>query len=268
MKIQLVVLCSVFLEGVAGCGAEADKTRQDLWRPGDMGVAAASAAGSCSTSNCVGCCDGERCVPGNVRQRCGVAGVACRTCLFNQVCQMGFCTEPLCSAGSCAEGCCDVSGKCRAGTSDDACGAGGAACASCGGDQVCQAGVCTARGGSRYRVTLVSAIITGGRIDTCGTMELWGACDAYVILKVGGAQATSSVKANNNTPTWNEFMLEASETELTRGFDVEIRDDDPFGSVELGQCQQELTSNDLNSGTYVHACGGTVKELTWNIDPV
>ena len=263
----MLVVPGALMAVVGGCGANVRESPDDLWPSGDLGRGAEGAAEPCGPSNCVGCCREGTCVQGNEKQLCGVAGRTCRACMFDQVCLGGFCSEHPCSAASCAGGCCDVNGRCRAGTSGDACGAGGETCGSCGSDQVCLQGGCVPRGGSTYRVTLVSALITGGDRGTCGVMELWGACDPYVILKVGQSRATSSVKANNNAPVWDEFMLHANEADLTRGIDVEVRDHDPIGSAELGRCRPALTPTHLDQGRYVHPCGD-VKELTWQIDPV
>lgn len=53
-------------------------------------------------------------------------------------------TRPPCSASTC-EGCCDATGVCRIGTTNDACGAKGGACAVC--TSACMAGVCAVTGG-------------------------------------------------------------------------------------------------------------------------
>jgi hypothetical protein len=261
-SIFLVFLCVV----AGGCDGEEAPQQDGLWLFGDMmqNNGDGGGGGVCTSSNCVGCCSGNSCMPGTDKQMCGVGGTVCQTCMVNQTCQMGFCTEPPCTAANCSSGCCDANDKCRSGTSDDACGAGGGTCESCSSDNVCLSGKCTAKGGAMYKVTLVSASVTG----SCGIMELFTSCDPYVILKVGSAQATSSIKVDENNPSWNEYMLNGSEADLTQTFDVEVRDDDPIGSDEIGKCQGQISSSDLGNGQYVHECGENVHSLTWQIDPI
>jgi hypothetical protein len=45
----------------------------------------------CTTSSCSGCCDGNTCVPGNQRERCGTGGQGCRNCVFQQCKPGGVC---------------------------------------------------------------------------------------------------------------------------------------------------------------------------------
>ncbi len=88
----------------------------------------------CGPGNCGGCCDKSgACRNGGESDACGKQGGACDDCLAKgQGCSAGVCqgTPPTCGPGTCG-GCCDVNGKCVAGTGDAACGVGGQACAAC-----------------------------------------------------------------------------------------------------------------------------------------
>lgn len=54
-------------------------------------------------------------------------------------------SKPVCSASSCANGCCNASGDCVGGKETAACGAGGGQCTDCSGSgQVCSSGACAA----------------------------------------------------------------------------------------------------------------------------
>jgi len=117
-----------------------------------------------------------------------------------------------------------------------------------------------------YKVTVVSATVPGTSWLVCGFAEA-SECDLYVTLKVGKAQATSSIKVNTNSPVWNEYLLAATDTDLMSSFEVEVRDDDPIGSVQMGECTGSISSTNLSDGTYVHDCGD-VKQLTWQLDPI
>jgi len=259
--LLLALLCPV------GCGDDGGSS--DGWAFGDIFPPQPdyTTSGTCSTAGgCAGCCMGTTCMAGTDRQACGYGGVPCQTCQPSETCQMGFCTAPPCSASTCAAGCCDSAGKCQSGTTDQSCGTGGATCEACASDKVCSSNACTDKGPAMYKVTLESAKVTGSSWIVCGFAEL-SECDLYVTLKVGKAQATSSIKVDTNSPTWNEYMLTATGTDLTSSFEVEVRDDDPVGSVQIGSCTGSITSADLTAGTYVHDCGDA-KQVTWKLESI
>lgn len=94
--------------------------------------------GSCSESNCDGCCAGTECVSGRSRYTCGSGGLACVECSATNLCSAGQCVpdprlDPdsgmlLCS---CASGCCTADGGCAPGTQIEACGETRTTCAVC-----------------------------------------------------------------------------------------------------------------------------------------
>jgi hypothetical protein len=72
----------------------------------------------------------------------------------------GGATPPACGPKTCANGCCDATGKCVAGRTTDSCGHGGAACAPCGGCMLCNAsGACDVDPSSTWDVVCVSAVV-------------------------------------------------------------------------------------------------------------
>lgn len=197
---------------------------------------------------------------------CGFSGIPCQVCQTGSTCQMGICSAPKCDATSCSTGCCDSAGKCQQGNSDADCGTGGQTCQSCTSSEVCTNNSCTAKGPAMYKVTLVSAKVTGSSWVVCGFAEL-SECDLYVNLKVGKASAQSSIKDNTNNPVWNEFMLAATEADLVKSFEVEVRDDDPIGSVQIGSCTPSVSTTDLAAGTHVSDCGDA-KQVTWSFTKI
>jgi hypothetical protein len=117
-----------------------------------------------------------------------------------------------------------------------------------------------------YKVTLVSASMDGTSWTACGWTEL-SQCDLYVILTVGNATATSTVKENNNNPTWNEFMLAATKDNILNDLKVEVRDDEPIGSEQIAECTPAITESDLSAGQHVSDCGD-VHKLTWQFQGI
>lgn len=100
----------------------------------------------CPTNLCKGCCDGIKCLAGNIKTACGAQGAACADCTITHNCKFGQCSAGKCTKvnqpaghacpggkcreGSCCKGC--WSGNtCKAGTDTKSCGKGGIACASC-----------------------------------------------------------------------------------------------------------------------------------------
>jgi hypothetical protein len=206
-------------------------------------------------------------MPGSGTSACGYGGNTCNACNTGDECQGGICVPSAtkCDKQSCADGCCE-SGSCKQGNADSACGTGGDACKACGSDETCVGQTCTPKGPAMYKVTLVSAKVTGSAWIVCGFAEL-SACDLYVILKVGNATAQSSIKEDSQTPVWNEYLLTALETALTTSFEVEVRDDDPVGSVQIGSCTPKVTAAELAAGKLVTECEDA-KELTFSFQKI
>lgn len=91
---------------------------------------------ACSPANCSGCCDASgACQPGTSNGQCGSDGGQCRSCTSSGLqCSVpgGYCAfVPSCSSATCPNGCCDASGVCRDGRSDQACGTSGGTCSNC-----------------------------------------------------------------------------------------------------------------------------------------
>jgi len=221
----------------------------------------------CSPSTCSGCCQNNLCLPGTGTSACGYAGNPCNVCNSGDQCQGGVCVPatPVCDKQSCPSGCCE-NGSCKQGNADTACGTGADPCKAYGTDESCVGQTCTPKGPPMYKVTLVSAKVTGSAWIVCGFAEL-SDCDLYVILTVGNATAQSSVKVDTQNPVWNEYLLTALETSLTTNFEVEVRDDDPIGSVGIGSCTPKLTTTELAAGQLKVDCGDA-KELTFSFQKI
>lgn len=221
---------------------------------------------SCSPTSCPGCCRGASCMAGNGTGACGTGGNPCQTCTGDEMCQAGSCIPPKCDDTTCA-GCCGKSNACKPGSSAGACGSKGVPCETCDSDKICADGVCTIKGPTMYKVTLVSAKVTGAAWLVCGFAE-FSDCDLYLILKVGSASAQSTTLWNSQSPVWNEYLLTATETALIGSFNVEVRDDDsPLGSVQVGSCSPKVTSSQLSGGQLIVDCGDA-KSVTFSFQKI
>jgi len=265
MRFRLVTILTVGLVTLAGCGDEGSPSADGAFVWPDISYPDYS-SGSCAPGSCSGCCQQGVCMPGTTSAACGFSGIPCQVCQGTQSCQMGICKAPACDATSCASGCCDSSGTCQKGTEDTACGTGGQVCQTCTSSEICSNNQCGAKGPTMYKVTLVSAKVTGSSWVVCGFAEL-SECDLYVILKVGSGTAQSSIKDNTNSPSWNEFMLAATESDILKKFAVEVRDDDPIGSVQIGKCEPTITTADLQAGTHTSDCEDA-KQVTWSFQKI
>jgi hypothetical protein len=267
MRFRLISIIIGGLVALTGCGDDGSPVSDGgfVWPDGVSYPDYAS--GTCSPGACSGCCDATGlCVSGTSATACGFSGMTCQVCQSTETCKMGTCAPPPCDATSCATGCCDSSSVCQKGTEDTACGTGGQVCQTCTSAEVCSNSQCGAKGPALYKVTLVSAKITGSSWIVCGFAEL-SECDLYVILKVGNATSQSTIKDDNNNPAWNEFMLAASESDIVKKFEVEVRDDDPIGSVQIGECEPAITTADLQAGTHTSDCEDA-KQVTWSFQKI
>jgi hypothetical protein len=211
---------------------------------------------ACGPTSCSGCCQSGSCVAGTSTSACGTGGYSCDQCSSSQTCSSsGVCTAAACDSTSCASGCCDSSGACQGGTSTSACGTGGATCAACTSTQACSSGACTTKTSSMYKVTLVSCTFD----SNCG---LGDTCDAFVVLTVGKVVVTSSTKDDANSPSWSEYMLTATESELSKQFDVVVKDEDTISDDTMGTCSLAITSSVISAGKIVSDCGDA-KNLTF-----
>jgi len=204
----------------------------------------------CSAVSCSGCCKGNICVSGITTDACGYGGLTCQQCKTGEKCVAGVCTLDKCDATNCPKGCCDANKQCQNGTSDSACGSAGGSCTVCKTAESCVSGTCTPKSSGLYKVVLVS--LTKISSYDCG---LWDTCDFYVELEVGNAKATSSVKADTNSPVWNEQMLNSQLSEITKKFYAKVYEDDwPFDTY-VGECKTTVTSTDVGKGTLTVDCG-------------
>ena len=244
----------------AGCAqATPSPPRRDL--AGDS-LSPLHDGGGCAPDTCKGCCWKGMCQVGVQAATCGAGGADCKTCPAPATCQSGGCVAPRCDPLSCATGCCDATGACQPGNADASCGSQATICEKCDPYDACVEHKCIARGPAMYKVTLVSAKVTGNSLIVCGFAEL-SECDLYVVLKLGLAGAQSTILPNTNNPVWNEYLLTALETTLiTTALDVDVRDDDPIGSVSIGHCQQKVTAAALAAGQIVFDCGDA-KQVTF-----
>ena len=102
---------------------------------------------SCGPLTCPGgCCDAQgQCKDGHTNSECGVGGTKCWDCTATKLncAPQGFCYQgPHCGPDNCA-GCCDGTGQCRAGGSNQFCGQYGELCDNCGSKgQTCAGQVC------------------------------------------------------------------------------------------------------------------------------
>jgi hypothetical protein len=222
----------------------------------------------CSPSTCSGCCQNQSCVSGVAASACGFAGNLCQACQSKEQCQSGVCVGPKCDPQSCASGCCDATGACKNGTTDEACGTGGGSCAACPTDQACKAGKCSPKGTGSYKVTVVSATITDSW-TVCGWSGLYpeANCDPYVVLTVGQTKGQSSTKIDNHKPAWNEQLLSAPEADLLASFHVEVMDEDTGPDETIGDCYLKVTTADLTAGKLVQNCGKNVFDLSFEFQP-
>jgi hypothetical protein len=102
----------------------------------------------CGPYNCLGCCQGDACLPGSIDMlACGSGGAQCQSCAAS--CQPlgpnngGFCGADGaigagCATGSveCASGCCDTFGRCQPGNTQSYCAPPGQDCQTCSGSCV------------------------------------------------------------------------------------------------------------------------------------
>ncbi len=139
--------CGINGGACVDCGSKGDTCRSDgtcgcgMGGRCGMGFVCRAGACVCDHQTCpTGCCGINGCEPGDRKQACGGAGLACETCTGNNQCTGGICTQ--CTPGSCPDGCC--SGASCVTPTALACGTAGLLCQVC--DPVaadgCQNGVC------------------------------------------------------------------------------------------------------------------------------
>ncbi|EAU65346.1 hypothetical protein [Stigmatella aurantiaca] len=90
-------------DGFCACGSapacnpvNADRCDKGRCRCGNRdacgpGLECVSGQCVCSPASCSGCCDGNTCVAGNQRDRCGTNGATCKNCVFQQCKAGGVC---------------------------------------------------------------------------------------------------------------------------------------------------------------------------------
>ena len=208
-------------------------------------------SGSCGPSSCSsGCCDGTQCKSGTSSNACGTGGNTCKTCKSTEKCQGGACvpSTSTCGPTTCTSGCCE-SGKCVLGTSISACGTGGGTCKVCKSGEKCTSQACAGSGPAMYKVYL-----KGAKVDSPWLACAESNCDLYVKLMVGSATATSTIKADNNNPTWNQFLLVAADSSLKASFKAVVYDDDYGPDPTVGSCTGTITQSTLSAGQVELQC--------------
>jgi hypothetical protein len=260
MRMPRLFLVLTIAAGSTACGG--DDERRDGLTGRDLFPQQWLDSGGCSVANCMGCCQNGQCQPGTANTACGYGGISCRPCTGGEQCKDGVCvTGGACGPASCPAGCCDPAGNCMGGGTVEACGMNGLACKTCDeATQVCLQGQCTAKGSGSYKITLVSALISGG----CGLGET---CDPYVELTVGGVTKTSATKGDTETPTWNQELMTAKESDILNGLGVKVMDEDWGPDDTVGTCTLKVTAADLAAGKLVQHCGDRVKDLTFSFQP-
>ncbi|MBX7097480.1 MAG: hypothetical protein K1X89_07205 [Myxococcaceae bacterium] len=111
--------------------------------------------GSCTTSNCAGCCSGTQCVTPTSDAACGQNGTTCQACTNGAVCMGGSCqggsgggsgSSGGGSAGGGSPSVCNTcrtsSGQCALASSVSSCGTDGGFCRTCQAEEYCIGGVC------------------------------------------------------------------------------------------------------------------------------
>lgn len=241
---------------VTACGDdEPPPSGQDLFQYPDWSTTNPDISSGCNSSSCNGCCKvtaaGTSCVAGTSNDACGYGGLTCLICSNEQKCQAGVCSGSKCDATSCKDGCCDSKGACVKPPTNNACGLKGATCKQCASGETCIKGVCKDESKADYEIILVSAAKVKGY--TCDT---WGVCDFYVKLTVGNQSGKSSTKADTDTPTWNETLINSSKgSDIIKKFEGKVYDEDSVWDQFVGDCKPTVTAKDLSAGTLKVDCG-------------
>lgn len=161
--------------------------------------------GTCSATNCNGCCDGTgTCRGGNTNNSCGTGGIACGNCPSGQACQQQDGGAFRCSTFVCT-GCNSTTGNCLLGTSASACGNGGTACKACLNGENCVSGACV-MGGTCSAANCGgccdgTACITNTTANKCGKMGAsCTACSGTNVCNAGTC-GPMTVDSGNPNPT-------------------------------------------------------------------
>ena len=100
-----------------------------------------------------------------------------------------------------------------------------------------------------YKVYLKSATVDSPWL-ACAESN----CDLYVKLQVGSTTATSTIKADNNNPIWNEMLMIISDTKLKTSFKATVYDDDYGPDPTVGGCTATITPSVLLAGKVETQC--------------
>jgi hypothetical protein len=118
---------------------------------------------------------------------------------------------------------------------------------------------------SKWRLTIVSAVIDSERKWDSGLFWTDDLPDSYIRIRwrqCGGSDKIVAAKiANSATPKWMTDIDQAYDCDgksepltasrLMSGWRMEVRDDDGWGSEEIGTCPVIVESKDLEKGTFV-----------------
>ena len=168
-----------------------------------------------------------------------------------------------CGPANC-KGCCQA-GACLTMVSNAACGQGGQPCVACKKHENCQTGACKLDKSSQWGVTVVNAVINGGK--------KWDnppqiAPDPFVEITVATKKGKTSVKLNTLQPTWNEQVLVATANDLLiHGLNVKVFDDDLTGDQLMGSCKAAVAESVLLGGAGMITCGPDVKSIALKFNP-
>ena len=129
----------------------------------------------CGPNDCLGCCAGSSCVPGQSNTQCGSGGLSCTDCTTTgELCNPsnGQCQKnpPVCGPMNC-NGCC-AGDVCVTSEGDTQCGVGGVACTDCtASGESCSGGTCvTTCNTTTCKGCCDTGVCTAGFVDTaCGS---------------------------------------------------------------------------------------------------
>jgi hypothetical protein len=240
-------------QGAAGMGAAGDQG--SAGDQGGAGVGAAGDQGGAGTMGAAGMTGaaGDQGAAGTI----GAAGKQ-GTAGAGGSGGAGGAPPPACGPKTCASGCCDGSGNCVTGRSNDSCGHGGVACAACGGCLLCNAsGTCDVDPSSTWDIVCGSASVkatqpNGATWDPPGGPPGSTNPDPFCQFEMPANTANGAASPtipNTFTPVWNYDVtpnhnpIKASDLMSTnKTWRLWIGDDD--GCTARGCVAQEICEID------------------------
>lgn len=202
---------------------------------------------ACGPANCMGCCDGDRCVSGASLAACGLGGGACEVCAIGAMCGATGCSGgPMgCSPSNCT-GCC-MRGTCLAGDQLAACGSAGGVCSACSAPDVCASGACGFDGASEWQIEILDATFPAMNFGASSWDSIGaGEADPFVQLRVGSAVATPITLPTIDgtlTPDWTTGGTVTTLSPTVTGADLvaylrfDMFDEDVSFDDAIGTCR-------------------------------